>query len=86
MNDKLKYNIYFFTSVILAVWFALTSWAWFYYVNLFYSLPFGILSLLFWYLGKKGDTNPGRYKVSKVILMIGIISAVLTLLLFLIFN
>ncbi|MEZ4691388.1 MAG: hypothetical protein R3A12_15010 [Ignavibacteria bacterium] len=86
MKDELKFNIFFYTSVVLAVWFALTSWAWFYYANLFYSLPFGLLSLLFWHLGKKNDTNKNRYKVPVIILIIGAVSSMLTLLFFLIFN
>ncbi|HMQ69607.1 MAG TPA: hypothetical protein PKA90_11915 [Ignavibacteria bacterium] len=86
MKNELKFNIYFYTSVILAVWFALTSWGWFYYANLFYSFPFGLLSLLFRYLGKKSDPNKKRYKVPVIILMTGAVSSILALLFFLIFN
>jgi len=86
MNDKLKLNIYFYTSVILAIWFALTSWVWVYYANLMYSLPFGLLSILFLYLGKKGDTNSGRYKVPAVILTIGAAISIVTLIFLLIFS
>jgi hypothetical protein len=84
MYNNLKFNIYFYSSVILAVWFALTSWVWVYYANLIYSLPFGLLSILFLYIGKKGDTDSGRYKVPAIILTIGAVISIVTLIFLLI--
>ncbi|MBS1517856.1 MAG: hypothetical protein JSS91_07200 [Bacteroidetes bacterium] len=86
MNSKLKSNIFFYLSVILAVWFLLTAWLWTYYINLFFSLPFGLLSLLFWYLGKKVDERKSRYKITLLILMNGVIFSIAALMFFLFFH
>jgi len=79
-----KANLYFFTSLILAIWFALTSYIWTYLANLIISLPFGIISLLLWRKGKEMDSRPKRYKIIAVTLVIGIILSLITLVYFLV--
>lgn len=57
MATKTAANIYYILGLLFAIWFALTAWVWPYYANLFISLPFGLLSLLFYVQGKKVDTK-----------------------------
>ncbi|HEY8399659.1 MAG TPA: hypothetical protein VIK89_00280 [Cytophagaceae bacterium] len=68
-----KNDLFFFVSLILALWFALTAGAWFFWLNLFVSFPAGILSFILYKQGIKDDTRKNRYKIIKVIWVIGII-------------
>ncbi|MFZ1321599.1 MAG: hypothetical protein WAT71_08600 [Ignavibacteria bacterium] len=81
-----KNNIFYITSFIFAIWFALTGFAWVYYVNIIFSLPFGIMSLVLWYFGKRSDPNKNRYKYIIYILSIGVIISLLILILLLLRN
>ena len=67
-----KKNVYFVSSLIMAIWFALTSSFWVYYVNIMLSFPFGILSLILWSKGRKIDDRTDRYKAITIILIIGV--------------
>lgn len=68
-----KANFYFYAALICAVWFSMTSYFWAYYANLFFSLPFAILSLVLRHYGLKIDENPGRYKLVLGILVVGVL-------------
>lgn len=68
-----KANFYFYAALICAVWFSLTSYFWAYYANLFFSLPFAILSLVLRHFGLKVDENPGRYKFVIGVLVLGVL-------------
>jgi hypothetical protein len=79
-----KANLYFFTSLILAIWFALTSFIWTYLANMAISLPAAYFSMKLWKTGKDIDTRPKRYKIIKILLVIGFILLLISLPYFLI--
>ncbi|HVD96590.1 MAG TPA: hypothetical protein VNB90_00205 [Cytophagaceae bacterium] len=84
MNKKTGY--YFYASLLFALWFALTSAFWTYFINLFISFPFGILSF---YLARKGasvDTNANRYKIIRILLIAGVAVSLISLIILLIYN
>lgn len=66
-------DVLFVTAIVLAVWFALTSWFWVYLANLFFSFPVGIISLILWLAIKKDEKK--RNKVIPIILIIGCVSS-----------
>jgi len=74
-----KLDVYFSISMVCAIWFALTSWLWVYYMNVVLSFPFAILSLLLWHRGKKYDSKRKRYKAIPNILILGAIVSLVTL-------
>jgi len=69
-------NWYFYSSLICAVWFATSSWAWAYLANVYISFPFAVLSFILWQVGKKIDPNPQKYLAIKALLLMGIMSAI----------
>ena len=66
-------DVLFVTAIVLAVWFALTSWFWVYLANVFFSFPVGIISLILWLVIKKDEKK--RNKVIPIILIIGLVSS-----------
>jgi hypothetical protein len=44
-------------SILCGVWFTSTIWFWAWLVNLFISLPIGIIGIIFWYFGKRDGAN-----------------------------
>jgi hypothetical protein len=74
-----KHNIIFYISLALAIWFTLTAYAWTYYMNVFISFPFGIISFILWQRGKKNDPNSKRYRYIAIILAIGVVVSLVAL-------
>lgn len=70
------YKVLNVLGVLFAIWFALTSWAWLYYIALYISYPFGVISLLIYLY------SPYSYAKSaiKVILCIGLAVSIVALL------
>jgi hypothetical protein len=79
-----KANFYFILSLVLAIWFALTSFIWVYLANMVISLPAAYISMRLWKKGKDIDNKPKRYKIINVILVIGFILLLISLPYFLI--
>jgi hypothetical protein len=79
-----KNNLLFYVAVVLAIWFALTSWAWTYLICLFISYPFGLISFIMWLSLRK--TNPERSQWILKILTIGLIVSMVMLVALLIAN
>jgi hypothetical protein len=46
-------NLTYSLAILLALWFALTSWLWAYWFALFFSYPLGLLSFILWFSLKK---------------------------------
>ncbi|CAN5875332.1 hypothetical protein BH11BAC7_BH11BAC7_11840 [soil metagenome] len=78
-------NIYFYVALICAIWFLLTSWFWVYYANVFISFPFGLLSLILWYKGKKIGKEK-RFNFVAVLLISGVALSLISLVCLLLFN
>jgi len=76
-------RILFFSSLILAIFFVLTSWMWFWFFNLVVSLPIGLISLvlLLVYRSKYG-MDRGAVIVARL-LTLGLITALIGLGMFL---
>jgi hypothetical protein len=76
-------RILFISSLILAVFFVLTSWMWYWLFNLFISLPAGLISLvlLLVYRSKYGIDR--RAVIVARLLTAGLITAVIGLAMFL---
>ncbi|MEQ6118179.1 hypothetical protein [Reichenbachiella sp. MALMAid0571] len=81
-----KSDIYFSISLISAIWFALTSSFWVYYMNLVLSFPFAVLSLLLWHRSKKTDNKLKRYKAIPFILILGTIVSLVALIILLVYG
>lgn len=62
-KEQARHDILYWLSLILAAWFFSTCWAWTYMANMVISFPFGVLSALFWFIGRRNDPNRKRYKI-----------------------
>jgi len=65
----------FLLSLLSALGFASTSWLWQHYANLFVSIPFAVLSLTGWILGRKSDDHPRRYHWLPLLWLVGCCAA-----------
>jgi len=74
-----KEDLFFYLSLVCAIWFALTSGLWTYFANVVLSLPFGILSLILWIVGRERDSMKARYRFVPIILTVGLIIAIVSL-------
>ncbi len=77
-----KYNSYYYISLVCAVWFLVCSPLWTYAACFVFSFPFGLLSLLFWFIGKRKDDQKERYKKIKVMLLMALVIACISILCF----
>ncbi len=80
MYENNKSNLYFYSSLVCAIWFALTVSLWVYFANLFISLPVGIISLYTMHKGKQIDENNNRYRITTSILIAGVVVSLIVLL------
>jgi hypothetical protein len=80
------HNIRFYITLVLAIWFMVTSAAWTYLANVFISFPFGLIAFLLWINGRKKEPGSRRYSVIAGILIAGVVIAVLSLLYFYFFE
>lgn len=85
-TNTFKANQYFYIALVAAIWFMLTGWLWAYLANLFVAYPFGVLSAILWYKGRKIEGNSKRYKVVAVILGLGLAASMITLVGMLMYN
>jgi hypothetical protein len=81
-----KYNGLYYTALVCAVWFMLTSVLWTYAANFIISFPFGLLSWLLWLWGKGRDAKKQRYKKIGAILLFGVFLAFASLMYFIAFE
>jgi hypothetical protein len=84
--NSFKSNLVFYTAVLFATWFMLTSWFWTYGVNVLFSFPFGLISYFLWRNGKKQGDRAKAYKIVSIMLSIGVIASIGTLVVLMIFN
>lgn len=77
-----KGAVIFYLTFIFALWFMLTSSFWIYYINLFISFPFGLISFLLWLKFRKYYTNIKRTSILSM-LIIGVLIAVKSLIILL---
>ena len=82
MKQFTKYNLIFYSALVSAIWFMLTSALWTLLMNLVISFPFGLLSLLLWYSGKRMDDRKKRYNTILIILLIGVLVSAASLVYF----
>jgi hypothetical protein len=78
-----KNDILFFTSLIAAIWFALTGIVWTYCGALFIAYPFGLLSFILWRVLVKRE-HKKRNKIIPVTLLIGLALSLIVLICYLI--
>lgn len=81
-----KASLYFYSALICSIWFLLTSFLWSYYVNLVFSFPVGFLGLVLWNNGRKKEVSGKRFKIIPVLLILGLLSALISLIIFLMYN
>jgi hypothetical protein len=74
-----KPDFYFVLSLVFGIWFALTSSAWTYAMNVVISFPFLILSYFLWRNGKEMDTRTRRYSVIPYLWIVGGAASVIAL-------
>ena len=79
-------SVCFVLSILMALWFGLTSWVWYGGANLIFSYPAGMFSLLLWALGKEYDPDVKRYKLTLAMLITGLISSISVLIVILAVN
>jgi len=77
-----KSLIYYALTFVFALWFMLTSFIWVYYINLFLSLPFGVISFLLWLKLQKKVTKTKRLLILYM-LITGVILAIASLIMLL---
>jgi len=85
-NEMNKSNYYFYSALVCAVWFTLTSFLWTYLANVFISFPFGLIGWFLWYKGKQIEVPNKRYKTIAIILIVGLLVSLFTLLYFLFYE
>lgn len=72
-------------ALLGAIWFVLTGWCWFYFLNVIFSIPLGILSFFIWYKKKEDDRMSkitiGLLKAGIVLSILGLITLVVLILL-----
>jgi O-antigen/teichoic acid export membrane protein len=81
-----KQDIYFYISLLTAIYFALVCGAWMYFMNLVIGFPVFVISYFFWRKGKKNDLKSIRYKYIPHIWLCGIPISILSLAGYIIFN
>lgn len=77
-----KSLIYYTLTLVFALWFMLTSFIWVYYINLFLSFPFGIISFLLWLKIQKKVTKTKRLLILYM-LIIGVFLTIASLIMLL---
>jgi hypothetical protein len=77
-----KPDFYFVLALVFGIWFALTSSAWTYGMNVVISFPFLILSYFLWKHGKATDTRIRRYAIIPYLWILGGMLSIVTLFLY----
>ncbi|MEY4931534.1 MAG: hypothetical protein RI909_2258 [Bacteroidota bacterium] len=55
MTIEKRYLIYNILALVCAIWFLLTGWMWFYYINIIVSIPFAIIGFFLWKRGRGAE-------------------------------
>jgi phosphoglycerol transferase MdoB-like AlkP superfamily enzyme len=55
MTAEKRYLIYNIFALVCAIWFLLTGWMWFYYMNLIMTFPFAIVGFFLWRQGRGAE-------------------------------
>jgi hypothetical protein len=77
-----KRYIYHYLALVLAIWFAISSYFWVYYINLVVSFPAGILSFYMFNKAKKQHSNLVFEKAIVFFLLTGCLTAFCSLFMF----
>lgn len=80
MSENNKSNLFFYGSLVCAIWFALTASLWAYLANVFISFPVGVVSLFLCYKEKQIAPDNNRYKITLSILIAGAVVSLISLL------
>jgi hypothetical protein len=65
-----KSDVFFYASLVLALWFALAGMVWAYYAALFIAYPFGIISFILWRIIRKEGRK--RIRILPIVLGTGL--------------
>jgi hypothetical protein len=55
MTSEKRYLIYNILALVCAIWFLLTGWMWFYYMNVILSFPFAMVGFFLWRQGRRTE-------------------------------
>ncbi len=55
MTAEKRYLIYNILALVCAIWFMLTGWMWFYYINIILVFPFAIIGFFLWWQGRRAE-------------------------------
>ncbi|MDZ7649842.1 MAG: hypothetical protein U5K54_23380 [Cytophagales bacterium] len=77
MDRQTLTKIFNVFSILCGVWFTSTIWLWAWLVNLFISLPIGIIGMIFWYFGKR-DGADRLNRVALTTHAIGLVVAIIS--------
>jgi len=55
MDPVSKAKFFSIPAVVFNFWFMITGWIWPWLFNIFFSLPFGLLGLLLWFISSRID-------------------------------
>lgn len=72
MVTEKRLLIYNIIALLCAIWFVLTGWMWFYYMNIILSFPFAILGFFLWKKGREAEKKTLN-KITGWLLMAGVI-------------
>jgi|GEM_PF-951436 len=86
MNTVQRINLYNILSIVCGIWFALTSWVWLYYANLFLSLPIGLVGLFFWNKSRQLDPGNLANRIALILYIVGFVLGLGALLFLLLYN
>jgi hypothetical protein len=73
MTVKSKIPYFSIFALLCATWFALTGWVWGYFVNVVFSMPFGLIGFFLWWKGRKSGESPMVNKTAGFMLIAGLI-------------
>ena len=62
-----------------AIWFALTSWVWAYLINVWMSLPMGLIATGLWWRSRNRGHRSAVSRATGRLLVFGVISAALAI-------
>ncbi|MGB0430468.1 MAG: hypothetical protein ACPGLV_08335 [Bacteroidia bacterium] len=74
-------DILYIITLLLSIYFAGTFWFWTYYINLFFSLPAGVIAFILYLLLNKWGYFKTRLNILLFIMLAGILFSVGTALL-----
>jgi len=82
MDSNKKATVLYYLTLISAIWFAISSMFWVYYLNLVFSFPVGIISFILWEKNNQTFKNTWKNKVVALFLALGVILAIVSFFVF----